>query len=96
MALAKPALRTQAKPSPGGPSKLTRRISIKRRPCFAEFTRVKALKEIREGTDIAPAGSVGTIVDIVRGVRGVVGYIVEFTSPRHVVVSVRPSEIAAA
>jgi hypothetical protein len=68
-------------------------VIVRRRPRFAEFCLVRALKEIRERNQIVPAGSVGTVVDVVRGGAG---YIVEFTLPNSVVVSARPSELTAA
>jgi hypothetical protein len=69
------------------------RLRARVRPRFAEFSRVKALKAIHEHDQVAPAGSIGTVVEVVRGGEG---YIVEFTSPSHVVVAARPNELAAA
>jgi hypothetical protein len=91
MGLAKLAPKASEKSTFLGGSKT--RVARKHVSRFAEFSRVKALVEIREGDDVAPAGSVGTVVDVIGGGAG---FVVEFTSPKHVVVLVQPSEIANA
>ncbi len=62
-------------------------------PRFKEHTLVRALREIREGTDSIPAGATGTIVHVL---GGGVGYQVEFTAPKHLVISARPSDLVRA
>jgi hypothetical protein len=58
-----------------------------------EHSRVRAVRDIREGSESVPAGATGTIVHIV---KGGIGYDVEFTSPKHVVISANRSELALA
>ncbi len=59
-------------------------------PLFKEYSLVKARRDIHEGAHSVPAGAIGTIVHVV---RGGVGYQVEFTAPKHLVISARPSEL---
>jgi len=70
--------------APAAPSKR------KPSPLFKEYSLVKARREIREGAHSVPAGAIGTIVDVVRGGEG---YQVEFTEPKHLVISARPTEL---
>lgn len=58
-----------------------------------EHARVRATCSIQDGDESVPAGATGTIVHVI---RGGVGYDVEFTSPKHVVVSAARSELAPA
>ena len=55
-----------------------------------EFSLVKAISEIREGDKSVPVGATGTIVDVL---LGGIGYQVEFTEPKHLVISVTRFEI---
>jgi hypothetical protein len=70
-------------------------MSVKRKtsPRFKEYSLVRALREIREGAHSVPAGAIGTIVHVI---RGGVGYQVEFTEPKHLAISARPSELGRA
>jgi hypothetical protein len=69
--------------------------SAKRRSAvvLAEHSRVKAVREIHEGDETVPAGATGTIVHVI---KGGVGYDVEFTVPRHIVISAARDELAPA
>ena len=58
-----------------------------------EHTRVKALREIEEHGERVPAGATGTIVHVI---KGGVGYDVEFTAPKHVIISAARDELAVA
>ncbi len=58
-----------------------------------ELSLVRAVREIREGDETVPAGATGTIVHVI---KGGIGYDVEFTAPKHVVISAGPDEIAPA
>jgi hypothetical protein len=60
---------------------------------LAEHSRVMAVREIHEGDELVPAGSTGTIIHVI---KGGVGYDVEFTSPKHVVISAGRDELAPA
>jgi Domain of unknown function (DUF4926) len=62
-------------------------------PLLPEHSRVRALRDIRDGDESIPAGAVGTIVHVI---KDGVGYDVEFTSPKHVVISATRSELAPA
>lgn len=55
-----------------------------------EFSLVRAVKEIREGDKSVPAGTIGTVVDVL---LGGIGYQVEFTEPKHLVISATRFEI---
>ena len=55
-----------------------------------EYSLVKARRDIHEGAHCVRAGAIGTIVHVV---RGGVGYQVEFTAPKHLAISARPSEL---
>jgi hypothetical protein len=70
-------------------------MSFKRRasPRFKEHSLVRARCEIREGGDSIPAGATGTIVHVI---GGGIGYQVEFTMPRRLVISALPSELIRA
>jgi len=70
-------------------------MSFKRRPSprFKEHSLVRALREIREGGDSVPAGATGTVVHVI---GGGIGYQVEFTAPKHLVISALPSELIRA
>lgn len=70
----------------------TRRISAAP-PLLPEHSRVRALRDIRDGDESIPAGATGTIVHVV---KDGVGYDVEFTSPKHVVISATRSELTPA
>jgi hypothetical protein len=54
---------------------------------------VRAVREIHEGDETVPAGATGTIVHVI---KGGVGYDVEFTAPKHVVISAGRDELAPA
>jgi hypothetical protein len=88
---------TVAKPShftgPGDGLKevFTRMISAAS-PLLPEHSRVRALCDIRDGGESIPAGATGTIVHVIKDV----GYDVEFTSPKHVVISATSSELCPA
>jgi hypothetical protein len=60
---------------------------------LAEHSRVRAVREIHEGDETVPAGATGTIVHVI---KGGVGYDVEFTAPKHVVISAGRDELAPA
>lgn len=62
-------------------------------PALPEHARVRAVKDIHEGDESVPAGATGTVVHVI---KGGVGYDVEFTSPKHVIISALPSELAPA
>lgn len=78
-----------------GWSKLAALPPSKRKPSllFKEYSLVKARREIREGAHSVPAGATGTIVHVIRGGAG---YQVEFTAPKHLVISALPSELIRA
>lgn len=58
-----------------------------------EHACVRAVKDIREGDKVVPAGATGTVVHVI---KGGVGYDVEFKSPKHVIISAARSELAPA
>jgi len=60
---------------------------------FPEHARVRAVTEIHEGDEIVPAGATGTIVHVI---EGGIGYDVELTSPKHIVLSASRSELEPA
>lgn len=60
---------------------------------FPEHARVRAVTEIHEGDEYVPAGATGTIVHII---AGGIGYDVEFTSPKRIVLSASRSELEPA
>ena len=62
-------------------------------PAISEHARVRAVKDIHEGDESVPAGATGTVVHVI---KGGVGYDVEFTSPKHVIISASRSELAPA
>jgi hypothetical protein len=70
----------------------TRKVSAAP-PLLPEHSRVRALRDIRDGDESIPAGATGTIVHVI---KDGVGYDVEFTSPKHVVISAACSEVAPA
>jgi hypothetical protein len=80
-------------PEVRGWSKPATPLKRKPSPRFKEHSLVRALREIREGADSVPAGATGTIVHVI---GGGVGYQVEFTEPKHLVISARPSELGRA
>jgi hypothetical protein len=59
---------------------------------FVEHAMVVAVRDIVDNGECVPVGATGTVVQVV---RGGIGYAVEFTSPRHVVVSAAREELAA-
>jgi hypothetical protein len=59
---------------------------------LAEHSMVRAVREIHEGDETVPAGATGTIVHVI---KGGVGYDVEFTAPKHVVISAGRDELAS-
>ncbi|WP_292532950.1 hypothetical protein [Methylocystis sp.] len=65
-------------------------LAASKTPPFAEHCRVKAVCDIHESGEIIPAGSTGTIVHVI---CDGLGYEVEFTSPKLVVVSAVRSEL---
>ena len=65
---------------------------IKKPAVLAEHARVKAVSRIDERDESVPAIT-GTVVHVI---RGGVGYDVEFTLPRHVVISATRDELALA
>jgi hypothetical protein len=60
---------------------------------LAEHSRVKAIQEICDGDDTVPVGAMGTVVHVI---KGGVGYDVEFTTPKHVIVSAGRDELSLA
>jgi hypothetical protein len=62
-------------------------------PALPEHARVRAVKDIHEGDESVPAGATGTVLHVI---KGGVGYDVEFTYPKHVIISALPSELAPA
>ena len=70
-------------------------MPLKRKPVplFKEYSRVGRYAKSAKATMSVPAGATGTIVHVV---RGGVGYQVEFTAPKHLVISARPSDLGRA
>jgi hypothetical protein len=60
---------------------------------LVEHSRVMAVREIHEGDETVPAGATGTVVHVIKGGGG---YDVEFTAPKHVVISAGRDELAPA
>jgi len=69
------------------------RAAVDATAALIEHTRVKALRAIEEHGESVPPGATGTIVHVIKGGAG---YDVEFTSPRHVVISATRDELAPA
>ncbi len=58
-----------------------------------ELSRVRAIREIEEAGERVPVGATGTVVHVI---KGGIGYDVEFTVPRHIVISASRDELAPA
>lgn len=86
--------------SEAAPRKTRHWASRARQRALAEYSMVRARCLITEGGESVPAGARGAIVHVVKRKIGpincVVGYVVEFVSPRHVVISARRSQLTPA